>query len=177
MIHESQIAEQQLLDVAGKMIIAARTAPKTRGKDYLTFSILNNIKEKEALASKMKEIGERTGAHFFGRDAENILKAPVIVLFGASIQTMNLPNCGICGFIDCEEKEKHPDAPCGYNTIDLGIAVGSAVGVAMDHRVDNRIMYTIGMAALELKLLGEDVKIILGVPLNAGSKNLFFDRK
>ena len=177
MIHESQITEQQLLDVAGKMIIAARTAPKTRGKDYLIFSIINNKKEKESLASKMKEIGEKTGAYFFARDAENILKVPVIVLFGATIQTMNLPNCGICGYIDCEGKEKHPDAPCGYNTIDLGIAVGSAVGVAMDHRVDNRIMYTIGMAAIELKLLGEDVKIILGVPLNAGSKNLFFDRK
>ena len=59
MIHESQITEQQLLDVAGKMIIAARTAPKTRGKDYLTFLIINNKKEKESLASKMKEIGER----------------------------------------------------------------------------------------------------------------------
>lgn len=177
MIYESQIAEQQLLDVAGKMIIAARTAPKTRGKDYLTFSIINDKKQKESLASKMKEIGEKTGARFFARDAENILKAPVIVLFGATIQTMNLPNCGICGFIDCEEKEKHPDVPCSYNNIDLGIAVGSAVGVAMDHRVDNRIMYTIGMAALELDLLAKDVKIILGVPLNAGSKNLFFDRK
>ena len=177
MIHESQITEQQLLDVAGKMIIAARTAPKTRGKDYLTFLIINNKKEKESLASKMKEIGEKTGAYFFARDAENILKAPVIVLFGATIQTMNLPNCGICGFIDCEEKEKHPDVPCSYNNIDLGIAIGSAVGVAMDNRVDNRIMYTIGMAALELKLMGKNVKIILGVPMNAGSKNLFFDRK
>ena len=177
MIYESQIVEKQLLDVAGKMIIAARTAPKTRGIDYLTFSIVNSNKEKESLASKMKEIGEKTGAHFFGRDAENILKAPVIVLFGATIQTMNLPNCGICGFIDCEGKEKHPDVPCSYNNIDLGIAIGSAVGVAMDHRVDNRIMYTIGMAALELKLMAEDTKIILGVPLNSSSKNLFFDRK
>ena len=177
MIYESQIVEQQLLDVAGKMIIAARTAPKTRGIDYLTFSIVNSYKEKESLASKMKEIGENTGAHFFGRDAENILKAPVIVLFGATIKTMNLPNCGICGFTDCEGKDKYPDVPCSYNNIDLGIAIGSAVGVAMDHRVDNRIMYTIGMAALELNLMGEETKIILGVPLNSSSKNLFFDRK
>ena len=46
MIYESQIVEQQLLDVAGKMIIASRTAPKTRGIDYLTFSIVNSYKEK-----------------------------------------------------------------------------------------------------------------------------------
>ena len=47
----------------------------------------------------------------------------------------------------------------------------------MDHRVDRRIRYSIGIAALELNLMGEETKIILGVPLNSSSKNLFFDRK
>ncbi len=63
------------------------------------------------------------------------------------------------------------------NTGDLGIAVGSAASVAMDERVDNRIMHSVGKAAVDLKLLGEDVKIAYGIPLYIGSKNVFFDRK
>jgi uncharacterized ferredoxin-like protein len=59
---------------------------------------------------------------------------------------------------------------------DLGIAIGSAVSVAADHRVDNRVMYSIGKAAKELKLLGEEASIIFGIPLSASGKSPFFDR-
>ncbi|MFA5783030.1 MAG: ferredoxin domain-containing protein, partial [Bacteroidales bacterium] len=48
---------------------------------------------------------------------------------------------------------------------------------AMDHRVDNRIMYSVGLAVTEMELLGKDVKIVYGIPLSATSKNPFFDRK
>jgi uncharacterized ferredoxin-like protein len=51
------------------------------------------------------------------------------------------------------------------------------VAVAADNRVDNRIMYTAGFAAVKLKLLGEEVKIAYGIPLSATGKNIFFDRK
>ena len=98
-------------------------------------------------------------------------------MFGSSIQTMQLPNCGLCGYENCTEKEKHPDIPCAYNPLDLGIAIGSAVSIAMDNRVDNRVMYTVGMAILELNLLGNEVKLAFGIPLSATSKNIFFDRK
>lgn len=67
-------------------------------------------------------------------------------------------------------------ALCSFNSGDLGIAVGSAVSVATDHRVDNRIMYSAGKAALELGLLGDGVAIAFGVPLSATGKNPFFDR-
>ena len=66
---------------------------------------------------------------------------------------------------------------CAYNTGDLGIAIGSAVSIAMDHRVDNRIMYSAGKAAVDMKLLGEEVKVAFGVPLSVSAKNPFFDRK
>ncbi len=38
-------------------------------------------------------------------------------------------------------------------------------------------MYTIGMAAVQLELLGPEVKIAHGIPLSATGKNIFFDRK
>jgi len=83
----------------------------------------------------------------------------------------------MCGYKDCAEKDKHPDIPCVFNTGDLGIAMGSAVSVAMDNRIDNRILYSAGQAILELELLGEDTRVAYGVPLSALSKNIFFDRK
>jgi uncharacterized ferredoxin-like protein len=113
----------------------------------------------------------------FLRDAENILSAPVMVLMGTKIKSMGLSLCGMCGFKNCEEKNKHPDHPCVFNTGDLGIAVGSAVSVAMEHRVDNRIMYTVGQAVLEMGILGEDVKVVYCIPLSVSAKNPFFDRK
>ncbi len=99
-----------------------------------------------------------------------------MLLFGARIQPLGLKKCGMCGFSGCEEKSKHPAVPCVFNSGDLGIALGSAVSVAMEARVDNRIMYTVGQAVIEMGLMGEDVKIVYAVPLSATSKNPFFDR-
>ena len=59
----------------------------------------------------------------------------------------------------------------------MGIALGSAVSVAMDNRVDNRIFYTAGQAILDLNLMGDKVKVVYAIPLSSGSKNIFFDRE
>jgi uncharacterized ferredoxin-like protein len=66
---------------------------------------------------------------------------------------------------------------CAYNPIDLGIAVGSAVATASDFHTDNRVMYSIGRACLDLKLFSQTVKQALGIPLSVTGKNPFFDRK
>ncbi|MDD4179322.1 MAG: ferredoxin domain-containing protein, partial [Candidatus Margulisbacteria bacterium] len=91
-------------------------------------------------------------------------------------KTMGLRYCSFCGQPDCAAAEK-AGVICAYNSGDLGIAIGSAVSVAMDRRVDNRVMYSVGKAAIELKLLGEEVVIAYGIPLSASAKNPFFDRK
>ena len=113
----------------------------------------------------------------FINDSKNILSADIMVLIGTKINSIGVVYCGLCGFKDCEEKNKYPNHPCAYNTGDLGIAVGSAVSVAMDARVDNRIMRTVGKAVQQLNLLGEDIKIAYGIPLSSSGKNPFFDRK
>ena len=118
-----------------------------------------------------------SGMRVFKRDTLNILAAPVMVILGTKIKPLGLTYCGLCGFVNCEEKQKNENVPCAFNTGDLGIALGSAVSIAMNNRVDNRIMYTVGLAVVELKLLGPDVKIAYGIPLSATSKNPFFDRK
>lgn len=175
-LNEDKVIQEAILGVAKKMVIAARTAPKARGIDTLEIKVVTDESIRK-LADKMKEIGAKFEQAFFIRDANNLDHASAIVLFGTRIQTIGLKKCGLCGFKNCEEKNEHPEIPCAFNTGDLGIAIGSAVSLAADNRVDNRIMYTIGQAAFELGIFGKDVKIIYGIPLSASSKNPFFDRK
>ncbi|MBF0206073.1 MAG: ferredoxin [Oligoflexia bacterium] len=177
LLYEEELKEQTLFRVAQKMLLAARTAPKGRGIDNTVMCVISEKEDIAQLSRKMHEIGEQYQSPAFIRDAENIFSASFIVIFGSKIQSLGLKKCGICGFENCAEKNKHPNIPCAFNTGDLGIAIGSAVSVAMDHRVDNRIMYTIGQAVLELGLLGDSVKIAYGIPLSSGPKNPFFDRK
>ena len=175
-ITEEMIRLETVKRVAEFMLTAARTAPKAKGIDNLVLAMAtgNDI---EKIAEKMEEIGNRDeGIPSFLRDAENIRKAQAIILLGTQIKSQGVKYCGRCGFKDCDEKDKHPGFPCTFNTGDLGIAIGSAVSVAMDHRVDNRVMYTIGQAVLEMKVLGEEVKIAFGIPLSVSAKSPFFDR-
>ena len=164
-------------EVAGLMMAAARTAPKGRGIDNLTIALVEEEGIRE-ISDRMKILGSRKDAPpYLLRDAENILNAQAIVLIGTCIKSQGAKLCGQCGFQNCDEKNKFPDIPCSFNTGDLGIAIGSAVSVAMDHRIDNRVMFTVGRAVIDMKLLGEEVRIAYGIPLSISAKSPFFDRK
>jgi uncharacterized ferredoxin-like protein len=102
--------------------------------------------------------------------------AEALVVIGTRVKTLGIPACGFCGFKDCKDNEEH-GAVCAFNTNDLGIAVGSAVSVAADRRVDSRVMFSAGRAAVNLHSLGDEVRIALGIPLSSSGKSLFFDRK
>jgi uncharacterized ferredoxin-like protein len=56
----------------------------------------------------------------------------------------------------------------------MGIAIGSAVKTASLHNADNRIMYRLGVVAREAGLVDWD--FVMGIPLSATGKNIFFDR-
>lgn len=176
-IHEEDIRESTVRSVAERMLIAARTAPKARGVDNLALALVDREGIRD-ISDKMKEMAARDMAmSSFVRDACNILAADALVLIGTRLKSMGLRSCSLCGFVNCDEKDGHPEIPCVFNAGDLGIAIGSATSLAMDHRVDNRVMYSVGQAALEMNLLGEDVRIAFGIPLSVSGKNPFFDRK
>ncbi len=172
---EKEFKGQAVDRIAEEMCLAARTAPKARGIDLLEIAVLKDG-DINKLSAKMREIGEREKHPTFQRDCENIKHAQAVVLIGTRLKTIGLKYCSFCGCPTCADAEE-AGAVCAYNTGDLGIAVGSAVSVAMEHRLDNRVMYSIGKAAIELKILGEDVKIAYGISLSATGKNPFFDRK
>ncbi len=175
-IKEEQIKYDAVFEVAKKMMIAARTAPMSKGKANIVQSIVIG-KDIEIVSDKMKSLGEKYQQDFFIRDAENILQAQALFLIGTKIKSVGLINCGFCGFLNCAAREKENKVPCAFNTGDLGIAVGSAVSVAMDNRVDNRIMYTVGLAIIDLGLLGKEIAVAFGIPLSMSTKNPFFDRR
>ena len=86
-----------------------------------------------------------------------------------------LNRCALCGFENCAAMKK-AGGVCAFNLSDLGIAVGSAVSLAADNRVDNRVMYSAGRGAVELGLLPDKIRVCYGIPLNATSKSIYFDR-
>ncbi|MDH3997781.1 MAG: DUF2148 domain-containing protein [Desulfuromonadales bacterium] len=166
--------ETALKRAAESLCVAARTAPKGKGLDLLVTAIVS-AEEKTQLQQRMREIGTRDGVAFFLRDADNLDHAPYVVLIGTRKEPLGVPVCGFCGFDDCAAMLK-AGGTCSFNSGDLGIAVGSAAAMAADMRIDNRIMFTAGKAAMELGFLGDQVKIAYGIPLSATGKNPFFDR-
>jgi uncharacterized ferredoxin-like protein len=167
--------EAAVMAAAQAMCAAARTAPKACGIDRLDTAILTG-EDKDALSAEMRRIAEVGGDRFFIRDAENVDKSQAVVLIGTDEVPRGVDRvCSLCGWEGCGECVKH-GGKCVMNGVDLGIAVGSAVSLAADLRIDNRIMFTAGKAASALGLLG-DKTLIFGIPLSVSGKSPFFDRK
>jgi uncharacterized ferredoxin-like protein len=125
----------------------------------------------------MKKLAKKHDRPGFKRDADNCQSASAILLIGTKAKPIGLAFCSFCGYKDCSSLEKSKGI-CAYNSIDLGIAAGSAVSVASDFRVDNRIMYSAGKAAIDMNLFkNKNIRIALGIPLSCSGKNPFFDRQ
>lgn len=95
-------------------------------------------------------------------------------MIGAKRVCRGVRNCGYCGFENCAGCQS-AGALCAFVTLDLGIALSSAMCTAADARVDNRGMMSIGKAAEEIHYLEENV-FWQGFPLSVSGKNIFFDR-
>jgi uncharacterized ferredoxin-like protein len=176
MKYTSKEAERRaILNAACEMAAAARTAPKGRGVDHIETVILDG-EDKEALSAEMRAIHEKLeGQGPFARDAGNVDASEAVVLIGVRNAPIGVKGCGLCGFGDCAGAAS-AGANCAFNITDLGIAVGSAAAAAMDRRIDNRIMFTVGKAAMNLSMFPEKVKVAYGIPLSATGKSIFFDR-
>ena len=184
--------------VANLMSVSACTAPKAGGADWIQTKIVTGD-EKNNISKAMQEIGESKakaitkssrdrGAAIkmdWNSDAKCVEASGHLFLIGIQGRKVVGTNCGGCGFTTCAEMlEQNPltkdetDFPgpyCMFRIMDLSIAAGSAVKTAMDHNVDNRMMQKVGVAALKLGILNP-CDLILGIPLAATGKNIFFDR-
>lgn len=164
---------------ADLMAIAARTAPKTAGKDFVVIHIVEGD-EVKALADRMVEYGQRTGKENFDRDGKNVADSDAVVLIGISdAKSLDL-DCGACGAETCtallinSHEGEFRGPQCAFRLLDMGIALGSTVKMAGLLNIDNRIMYRAGVAAREMGLIEAD--FVMGIPLSATGKNIYFDR-
>ncbi len=173
--------------VAMVMAASARTAPKTRGLDSVKTLVLDG-EDVEKLAIGMERKAEKmppnTAAILKG-NAGNVRVSSCVLLIGVTGEPKRIEsplNCGACGYDSCASlagaprKTKDFNGPtCIFQAMDLGIALGSAVKAASEFNIDNRMMYSIGVAAKEMQLL--DADIIIGIPLAVAGKSPFFDRR
>ena len=171
-INERESRHEQVLNVARQMMTAARTAPKGKGVDIIEVALVTDEDIKK-LSEQLISLSEEKGMKFFLRDANNILSAECVLLIGTRELAQGL-NCGHCGFPTCAERSA--GVPCAINSVDVGIAIGSACAMAADHRVDTRVMFSAGLAAQRLDIL-KGCKQVFAIPVSASSKNPFFDRK
>ncbi|WP_418699067.1 ferredoxin domain-containing protein [Bacteroides sp.] len=170
--NERDCRHEHVLDVARQMMTAARTAPKGKGIDVIETALVTG-EDLKKLSEKMVAMVEEHGMKFFLRDAENILQAECVVIIGTHELAQGL-NCGHCGFATCAGRSE--GVPCAINSVDVGIAIGSACAMAADLRVDTRVMFSAGLAAQRLDWL-KGCTSVFAIPVSASSKNPFFDRK
>lgn len=177
-MEEQQACQEAILAAARQMCAAARTAPKARGMDSVSSMVLTG-EDRLRLARRMVEIEETQGdcTPIFRRDAALVTASTAVVLIGSRRLSRGLSPCGWCGFGNCQAMRASGGGHCAYDDIDLGIAVGSAVSLAADLRIDNRVVYSAGVAAEELHLLGADVETTLAILLSASPRNIYFARK
>lgn len=173
LINERDTRRERIIKAAEAMMTAARTAPKGKGFDIIEIKLVTD-ENIQVLSEAMIKYSEKSGLNFVFRDAKNILESHAIILIGTRQKIHNL-NCGYCGFQTCADKMEHPMIPCSLNSVDVGIAVGSACAVAADWRIDTRVLFSAGRVALEIGWM-ENCSNVYAIPLSCSSKNPFFDR-
>lgn len=175
MKRSGELEKEAVAMAASNMAAAARTAPKTRGIDNIDVMVIDDTQIRDKLISQMKKISKNENRPSFERDADSISASSAILIIGVRSNPAGL-NCGFCGYPVCD-KLKASDGICSFNSVDLGIAISSAADIADRAHIDNRIMYSIGRACIDMKLFGKEVRQALGIPLSVTGKNPFFDRK
>ncbi len=172
--------KDEMKTIAGMMAVAARTAPKAKGEDFIGIEVITGDKI-ASLAAEMYKYGEESGRPNFDRDGKNVSDSDAVLLLSLRGSASLGLDCGACGYNTCAEMDANlKDGPefkgplCSWRMIDLGIALGSAVKTASLFNADNRIMYRIGVAALRAGLIEGEVAV--GVPVSATGKSIYFDR-
>ena len=132
--------------VAGMMALAARTAPKAVGADFIEIKILTEP-EIELLSGEMLKYGRENGKRNYDRDGDNVRRSSAVLLLALADSEPLWQDCGACGFASCREmKEKLSEGNefagpvCSWRILDLGIALGSAGKTASPFNADNRIL-------------------------------------
>lgn len=165
--------------VAELMSVAAKTAPKSLGQDYVDIQVVAG-EQLQLLADEMEKFGQSSGKINFDRDAASIRNADAVVFVALRENKPLGLNCGACGHDRCVDLETREGSEfvgplCAWRLLDVGIALGSAAKMASTMNVDSRVMYRPAVVARKIGMVSGD--ILAAIPIAATSKNIFFDRE
>jgi len=183
-LHNDEMMDSELNEIVQRiteyMAVSAKTAPKARGNDFVGIKIVKGEELKE-LAEAMFEYGKQNNKTNYDRDGKNVMDSDAVLLLALNNNTAPPGlNCGACGKERCadlnpEEGPEFMGPLCAWRLLDLGVALGSAVKTAGMFNLDNRIMYRAGAAARKMGFM--EGQIIVGIPVSATGKNIYFDRQ
>ena len=166
--------------VAQMMAVAAITAPKTKGQNFVQVKVLTG-ELVQMLGQAMIDFNKKNPKKNFERDGKNVLNSEAVVLIGIKDADTAGLDCGACGFPDCATLTSQPKTTgeykgptCAFRMLDMGIALGSAAKVAGLLNVDSRVMYRAGVIARDMKLVDWDY--VIAIPLSVSGKSIYFDR-
>jgi len=182
-----EVEREAVRAVAAMMAASARTAPKARGVDDIKTMIVDG-EDLQVLADAIDDKAKEKPPYLssaYNVDANNVRKSSSVLLIGVVGNPTKVEepmNCSACGYKSCRQLldarkqrgEKFGGPLCIFQAINLGIALGSAAKLASELSIDNRMMYTIGEAAKQLRFL--DADFIIGFPLSVTGKSIYFDR-
>lgn len=166
--------EDALLQVANLMALSARTAPKARGEDFIDIVVVTGPELKK-LGKAMLKFGERVNDMDYERDGMCVCNSTACLLIGVRdpIQRKGTPK-GKEGRKGTSKGDFYDESERVKRYLDLGIALGSAAKTASIHNADCRIMWHAGEVARHLGMM--DGMAVIGIPIAAHGKNIFFDR-
>ena len=89
--------------VSDLMEIAARTAPKAAGQDYVVVKVIEG-QDLQRLGDEMAKYGQQVGKKNFDRDGRNVAASAALVLVGLKDGKSPDLNCGACGVDLCNDR-------------------------------------------------------------------------
>jgi len=108
--------QEAIKDVANLMGVAARTAPKSAGNDFVVVKAIYG-EDVTRLAKEMVRYGEEMGKKNFDRDGANVKNSLAVLLIGIKDAASLGLNCGACGYDQCADRNSLLEA----NLMDLNV--------------------------------------------------------
>jgi len=161
--------EKGIRQAAELMAISARTAPKAKGEDFIDIKIVSG-KQLKRLGKAMLDHAKKAKEPMWKRDGTCVMGSGAVLLIGIRDpvkKKAKVSKSTVKGDVFTENERAR-------RFIDLGVALGSAAKTASILNVDNRIMWRVGEMARRIGLLKS--YMVIGIPLSASGKNIFFDR-
>ena len=185
-----QAAQDHLLEVTKACAVAASKAPQLTGRLELKMEILTN-EDLEPMIDVLETLGKTSAFQLHDAMAfRTYAKAgtlPPVLLLGADLIEPVLWNCGACGFPTCGKFLKYTQKnkgvgigaygpSCLWKVIDFGVAADYACACAAMHRVEARLLFSLGAVSMFLNRL-EGCSFVLGLPVGPIGVNRWFDRQ